>query len=101
MDPQTIEKAIKRCIDISTRLGALEDELPPTPAAELVCMRVSHSPASDRQEPKRRHHRNDAHALNPQCHRVPRHRRIQIRTLNQILMPSSHPRLDALAIASA
>ena len=28
MDPQTIEKAIKRCIDISTRLGALEDELP-------------------------------------------------------------------------
>ena len=29
MDPQTIEKAIKRCIDISTRLGALKDELPP------------------------------------------------------------------------
>ena len=29
MDPQTIEKAIKRCIDISTRLGALEDEVSP------------------------------------------------------------------------
>ena len=29
MDSQTIEKAIKRCIDISTRLGALEDEVPP------------------------------------------------------------------------
>ena len=28
MDPQTIERAIRRCIDISTRLGALEDEVP-------------------------------------------------------------------------
>ena len=33
MDPQTVEKAIKRCIDISTRLGALEDDVPPRPAA--------------------------------------------------------------------
>ena len=33
MDPQTIERAIKRCIDISVRLGALEDEVPPRPAA--------------------------------------------------------------------
>ena len=30
MDPQTIERAIKRCIDISVRLGALEEEVPPT-----------------------------------------------------------------------
>ena len=29
MDPQTIERAIKRCIDISVRLGALEDEVSP------------------------------------------------------------------------
>ena len=36
MDPQTIEKAIKRCIDISTRLGALEDELPPAPGRVIV-----------------------------------------------------------------
>ena len=36
MDPQTIEKAIKRCIDISTRLGALEDELPPAPRRVIV-----------------------------------------------------------------
>ena len=28
MDPQTVERAIKRGIDISTRLGALEDEVP-------------------------------------------------------------------------
>ena len=27
--PQIIERAIKRCIDISVRLGALEDEVPP------------------------------------------------------------------------
>jgi len=47
MDPQTIERAIKRCIDISVRLGALEDDVPPAagwdatpgPAAELVRMR--------------------------------------------------------------
>ena len=36
MDPQTIEKAIKRCIDISTRLGALEDEVPPAPGRVIV-----------------------------------------------------------------
>ncbi len=36
MDPQTIEKAIKRCIDISTRLGALEDELPPNAGSVIV-----------------------------------------------------------------
>ena len=33
MDPQIIERAIIRCIDISVRLGALEDEVPPRPAA--------------------------------------------------------------------
>ena len=36
MDPQSIEKAIKRCIDISTRLGALEDELPPAVGRVIV-----------------------------------------------------------------
>ena len=36
MDPQTIEKAIKRCIDISTRLGALEDEVPPAASRVIV-----------------------------------------------------------------
>ena len=36
MDPQTIEKAIKRCIDISTRLGALEDEVPPAAGSVIV-----------------------------------------------------------------
>ena len=36
MDPQTIEKAIKRCIDISTRLGALEDEVPPNAGSVIV-----------------------------------------------------------------
>ena len=36
MDPQTIEKAIKRCIDISTRLGALGDELPPAAGSVIV-----------------------------------------------------------------
>ncbi len=36
MDPQTIEKAIKRCIDISTRLGALKDELPPNAGRVIV-----------------------------------------------------------------
>ena len=112
MDPQTVERAIKRCIDISVRLGALEDEVPPRgrprhrpvrgrnrrnaavarrprvntpaagsdaapgPAAELIRMRASRTPASDRQEPKRRRHRNDARALNPQrpVHVRPRHR---------------------------
>ena len=33
MDPQTIERAIKHCIDISVRLGALEEEVPPRPGA--------------------------------------------------------------------
>ncbi len=36
MDPQTIEKAIKRCIDISVRLGALEDEVPPAAGRVIV-----------------------------------------------------------------
>ena len=36
MDAQTMEKAIKRCIDISTRLGALEDELPPNAGRVIV-----------------------------------------------------------------
>ena len=36
MDPQTIEKAIKRCIDISTRLGALEDEVSPKAGRVIV-----------------------------------------------------------------
>ena len=36
MDPQTIEKAIKRCVDISTRLGALEDEVRPNAARVIV-----------------------------------------------------------------
>ena len=36
MDPQTIEKAIKRCIDISTRLAALEDEVPPAAGSVIV-----------------------------------------------------------------
>ena len=100
MDPQIIERAIKRCIDISVRLGALEEEVPPRPAASSFnawtkstkCSggskatsehaggrfwrgaragrrtgphEESRTPALDRQEPKRRHHRNDAHASNP------------------------------------
>ena len=36
MDPQTIERAIKRCIDISVRLGALEDEVPPEAGRVIV-----------------------------------------------------------------
>ena len=36
MNPQTIEKAIKRCIDISVRLGALEDEVPPAAGSVIV-----------------------------------------------------------------
>ena len=36
MNPQTVEKAIKRCIDISTHLGALEDEPPSAPARVIV-----------------------------------------------------------------
>ena len=47
MDPQTIEKAIKRCIDISTRLGALEDELPPRPAASSSSAWTTSTKCSD------------------------------------------------------
>ena len=36
MDPQTVERAIKRCIDISTRFGALEDEVPPAAGRVIV-----------------------------------------------------------------
>ena len=72
----------------------------PGPTAELVRMRVSRTPASDRQEPNRLHHRNDAHALNPQrpVHVRPqrRYRRIQTRTLDQVLVPSSRCGLDRL-----
>ena len=34
--PQIIERAIKRCIDISVRLGALEDEVPPAAGSVIV-----------------------------------------------------------------
>ena len=38
MDPQPhiIERAIMRCIDISVRLGALEDEVPPAAGRDHV-----------------------------------------------------------------
>ena len=36
MDPQIIERAIMRCIDISVRLGALEDEVPPAAGRVIV-----------------------------------------------------------------
>ena len=36
LDPQTIERAIKRCIEISVRLGALEDEVPPAAGRFIV-----------------------------------------------------------------
>ena len=38
MDPQPhiIERAIMRCIDISVRLGALEDEVPPEAGRVIV-----------------------------------------------------------------
>ena len=36
MDPQTIERAIKRCIEISVRLGALEDEVSPAAWSVIV-----------------------------------------------------------------
>ena len=36
MYPQTIEKATKRCIDFSTSLGALQDELPPNADRVIV-----------------------------------------------------------------
>ena len=34
--PQIIERAVKRCIDISVRLGALEDEVPPAAGRIIV-----------------------------------------------------------------
>ena len=37
IDPQTVERAIERCIDVSTRLGALEDESHPRPARSSPC----------------------------------------------------------------
>ena len=36
MDPQIMERAIKRCIDISVRLGALKEEFPPTAGRVIV-----------------------------------------------------------------
>ena len=36
MDPLTVERAIKRCIDISVRLGALKDEVPPAAGRVIV-----------------------------------------------------------------
>jgi len=36
MDPQTIERAVKRCIEISVRLGALKDEVPPAAGRVIV-----------------------------------------------------------------
>jgi len=36
MDPQTIERAIKRCIEISVRLGALEDDVPSAAGSVIV-----------------------------------------------------------------
>ena len=36
MDPQTVERAIKQCIDISPRLGALEDEASPNAGRVIV-----------------------------------------------------------------
>lgn len=100
MDPQTVEGAVKRCIDVSTRLGALEDEVSPRPAASSSGAWTkstkssdgsqaaneptdgwfgrsapagrrtgSHeecrTPASGRQKPKRRHHRDDTQAPIP------------------------------------
>ena len=48
MDPQTIERAIKRCIDISIRLGALEDEVPPArPAASSSSAWTTSTKCSD------------------------------------------------------
>ena len=47
MDPQTIERAIKRCIDISVRLGALEDEVPPRPAASSSSAWMTSTKCSD------------------------------------------------------
>ena len=36
IDPQTTERVIKRCIEISVRLGALEDEVPPAAGSVIV-----------------------------------------------------------------
>ena len=36
MDPQIIERAIMRCIDISVGLGVLEDEVPPAAGRVIV-----------------------------------------------------------------
>ena len=36
MDPHTIERAIKRCIDISVRLGAFEDQVPSAAGSVIV-----------------------------------------------------------------
>ena len=47
MDPQTIERAIKRCIDISVRLGALGDEVPPRPAASSSSAWTTSTKCSD------------------------------------------------------
>ena len=38
MGPQTVERAIKRCIDISTRLGAIDDEIPAAGSVIVQCM---------------------------------------------------------------
>ena len=38
MDPQTVERAIKRCIDISICLGALEDEAPAPGSVIVQCV---------------------------------------------------------------
>ena len=38
MDPQTIDRAIKRCIVISVRLGTLEDEVRPAASRKHQCV---------------------------------------------------------------
>ena len=74
----------------------------PGPAAELVYMKVSRSPASDRREPKRRHHCNDAHALNPRrpvyARPQRRHCRIQIRTLITITAVTTIARMTTVPL---
>ena len=47
MDSQTIERAIKRCIEISVHLGALEDEAPPRPAASSSSAWTTSTKCSD------------------------------------------------------
>ena len=34
--PRTLERIVKRCIELSMRLGALEDRVPPAIGQELV-----------------------------------------------------------------